>query len=125
MDALGNLIAVKGKKPKVASGVMVSAHIDEIGLMVTHVEKDGFLRVTNVGGVNPLTCIGGRVLFMNGTQGVIGVSAVKGDSRPKITDLFVDVGATSKEDCPVKVGDVCGLNVLSSIWASGWSPING
>ncbi len=35
--------------------------------MVTHVEKDGFLRVTNVGGVNPLTCIGGRVLFMNGT----------------------------------------------------------
>ncbi len=40
---------------------------------------------------------------------MIGVGAVKADSRPKITDLFVDVGATSKEDCPVKVGDVCGF----------------
>ena len=109
VDALGNLIAVKGKKAAGGKRVMVSAHIDEIGLMVTHVEKEGFLRVTSVGGVNPLTCIGGRVLFMNGTRGVIGVNPVKSGSLPKITDLFVDVGATSKDDCPVHVGDVCGF----------------
>ncbi len=109
VDALGNLIALKGKKTDQGMRVMVSAHIDEIGLMVTHVDDNGFLRVTNIGGVNPLTCIGGRVIFMNGTRGVIGADAVKRDSRPKLTDLFVDVGATGTDDCPVKVGDVCGF----------------
>ena len=109
VDALGNLIAVKGKKAAGGKRVMVSAHIDEIGLMVTHVDKDGFLRVTNVGGVHPMTCVGGRVLFMNGTRGVIYASDLKSGSLPKISDLYVDVGATSKEDCPVQVGDVCGF----------------
>ncbi len=109
VDALGNLIAVKGKKTDKGMRVMVSAHIDEIGLMVTHIDDQGFIRVTNIGGVNPLTCIGGRVIFMDGTRGVIGSDGIKSDSRPKLTDLFIDVGATSKEDCPVKVGDVCGF----------------
>lgn len=109
VDALGNLIALKGKKTDLGMRVMVSAHIDEIGLMVTHVDDNGFVRVTNIGGVNPLTCIGGRVIFMDGTHGVIGADAIKSDDRPKLTDLFIDVGATSKEDCPVRVGDVCGF----------------
>jgi endoglucanase len=109
VDALGNLIAKKGEKAENGMRVMVSAHIDEIGLMVTHVDKNGFCRVTNVGGVNPLTCIGGRVLFMNGTRGVIGVNAVERGKTPKVTDLFIDVGAVSKADCPVDVGDVCGF----------------
>jgi len=109
VDALGSLIARKGTKTESGMRVMISAHIDEIGLMVTHIDSNGFARFTNVGGVSPLTCYGGRVLFMDGTRGVIGMDGLERGTMPKLTDLYIDVGATRKEDCPVKVGDVCGF----------------
>jgi len=109
VDALGSLIARKGAKGEDGLRVMVSAHMDEIGLMATHIDENGFIRFTNIGGVSPLTCYGGRVLFMNGTRGVIGMDGLERGKTPKLEDLFIDVGATSKEDCPVKVGDVCGF----------------
>lgn len=109
VDALGSLIARVGTKTDAGMRVMVSAHIDEIGLMITHVDENGFARFTNIGGISPLTCYGGRVLFMDGTQGVIGMDAIGPGKMPKLSDLFIDVGATSKDDCPVKVGDVCGF----------------
>lgn len=109
VDALGSLIAKKGTRTEEGLRVMVSAHIDEIGLMVTHIDEKGFARFTNIGGINPLTCYGGRVLFMNGTRGVIGIDGIERGKTPKLKDLFIDVGATSKEDCPIKVGDVCGF----------------
>ena len=109
VDALGSLIARKGTKTDQGLRVMISAHIDEIGLMVTHIDKNGFVRFTSIGGVNPLTCYGGRVLFMDGTRGVIGMDGLERGKMPKLSDLYIDVGATSNEDCPVKVGDVCGF----------------
>lgn len=109
VDAMGSLIARKGTKAKDGMRVMISAHIDEIGLMVTHVSEDGFCRFTNIGGINPLTCLGGRVLFMNGTRGVIGIDGIERGKMPQLTDLFIDVGATTKANCPVKVRDVCGF----------------
>lgn len=71
-NALGSLIAHKrgsgrGKK------VMLAAHMDEIGVMVTHVDDKGFCRFAPVGGVFPLTLLGGRVVFGNGVVGVIGM----------------------------------------------------
>ncbi|MEA3327820.1 MAG: M42 family metallopeptidase [Chloroflexota bacterium] len=109
VDALGSLIARKGTKTDGGMRVMISAHMDEIGLMVTHVDSNGFVRFTSVGGINPLTCYGGRVLFMNGSRGVIGVDGLERGKMPKLSDLFIDVGATNKETCPVSVGDVCGF----------------
>jgi endoglucanase len=109
VDALGSLIAVKGKKQAGGMRVMISAHIDEIGLMATHIDKNGFIRFTSIGGINPLTCYGGRVVFMDGRRGVIGMDGIERGKTPKLSDLFIDVGATSKESCPVKVGDVCGF----------------
>jgi tetrahedral aminopeptidase len=109
VDALGSLIAKKGTKTEQGLRVMVSAHIDEIGLMVTHIDDKGFVRFTNIGGVFPLTLYGGRVRFMNGQQGVLGMDALEPGKMPKLTDFFIDVGATSKGDCPVKIGDVCGF----------------
>ena len=109
VDALGSLIARKGTKSKDGMRVMISAHMDEIGLMVTHVDSNGFVRFTSIGGINPLTCYGGRVLFMNGTRGVIGVDGLERGKMPKLSDLFIDVGATNKGNCPVSVGDVCGF----------------
>jgi len=109
VDALGNLIARKGKKQANGMRIMISAHIDEIGLMVTHVDANGFVRFIGIGGINPLTCLGGRVLFMNGVRGVIGIEKLEGKEIPTLDKLFIDVGATSQENCPVGVGDVCGF----------------
>lgn len=109
-DAMGNLIVQKGSGSKNGLRIMVSAHMDEIGLMVTHIDDDGFVRFTTIGGVRPHTCIGGRVIFMNGTRGVISSDPLdKPDQLPTIPQLFVDVGAGSRKDCPVKVGDVAGF----------------
>ncbi len=108
-DALGNLIARVGTKQPGGLRVMVSAHIDEIGLMVTHVDANGFARFIPIGGVSPLTCIGGRVLFMNGARGVIGCERLEPNTAPTLDKLFIDTGALSREDCSVSVGDVCGF----------------
>ncbi len=108
-DALGNLIARKGTLKEGGKRIMISAHIDEIGLMVTHVDDNGFARFMPIGGISPLTCVGGRVLFMNGTQGVIGMERLEKDEHPELAKLFIDTGATSKADSKISVGDVCGF----------------
>jgi len=109
-DALGNLLCRMGSKKANGKRIMVSAHIDEIGLMVIHVDDNGFARFIPVGGINPLTCLGGRVLFMNGARGVIGAERLEPNTAPKLENLFIDTGATSAADCPVKIGDVCGFD---------------
>jgi len=108
VDAMGNLIAVKrasGANPNPLK-VMIAAHMDEIGVMVSHITEKGFLRFTNIGGVFPHTLMGGRVRFADGTLGVIGSDDLEeiGSIHP-LNKHFVDVGATSREDCPVRVGD--------------------
>jgi len=109
IDAMGNLIALqKG----VGSGkrVMVAAHMDEIGIVVTHVDKKGFLRFGRLGGVSPITLVGSRVRFGNGTVGVIGREKwLHAKGLPAWKELFLDVGATSPDDAPVGVGDVAGF----------------
>lgn len=111
VDALGNLIAIFNKKAKTGKRVMLSAHLDEIGLIVSHIDERGFARVTNVGGVSPQTCLGGRVRFANGRLGVIGADTRREDPHKPLTlsELFIDVGATSRADCPLKVGDAAGF----------------
>jgi endoglucanase len=110
VDALGNLIARKGKKSAKGMKIMIAAHMDEIGLMATHVDDNGFIRFTGIGGIRPQTLSGGRVRFINGTRGVIGSDRITDMAKaPTLEQCFIDVGASSKKDCPVKVGDVCGF----------------
>jgi endoglucanase len=111
VDPLGNLIAVIRKKSKSGKRLILSAHMDEIGLIVSHVDERGFARVQPVGGILPLSCLGGRVRFANGTVGVIGLDARRDDAAkiPALSEFFIDTGATSKADCPVKVGDAAGF----------------
>jgi endoglucanase len=105
-DALGSLIARIGSEgPK----VMLSAHIDEIGVIVTHVDDNGYARIHPLGGVNPLTCVGGRVRFVNGAAGVIGVERTEAGKPPVFEQLYVDLGVSRKKDCPVQVGDAAGF----------------
>ncbi len=102
VDALGNLICLKkgtggGKK------LLIDGHMDEIGLMVTHIDKNGFLRFGNIGGVNPFVSLGQRVYFENGTQGVVGSDRVTDVKDMKAEKLFIDIGAKDKEEASAKV----------------------
>lgn len=107
VDAMGNLILRKGQKSPDGMRIMLAAHIDEIGLIATHVDENGFIRFSTLGGVRPHTCLGGRVRFINGVPGVIGGERLESpDLIHAIDRLFIDVGATNRADCPVKVGDV-------------------
>jgi putative aminopeptidase FrvX len=108
VDALGNLIVRKGSKAKNGKRIMLAGHMDEIGLMATHIDEHGFIRFTGLGGIRPQALTGGRVRFMGGTPGVIGSDRITEMGKaPTLEQCFIDVGASTKKDCPVKVGDVC------------------
>ena len=110
VDALGNLIARKGSKSKSGLKIMLAGHMDEIGLMATHIDENGFIRFTGLGGIRLTALTGGRVRFMDGTPGVINSDRITDPAKaPTLDQFFIDVGATGKKDCPVKVGDVCGF----------------
>jgi putative aminopeptidase FrvX len=107
VDALGNLIARKGKKTARGMKIMLAAHIDEIGLIVTHVDDNGFVSFSPIGGVRPLNCVGGRVRFLTGQVGVIFTQPQDDPLKtPTFEQLYIDLGYASREDCPVHVGDV-------------------
>jgi putative aminopeptidase FrvX len=112
VDALGNLLALRRPRTSRGNGrrIMLAAHMDEIGVIVTHIDAQGFVRFAPVGGVFVNTLIGGRVRFGNGTLGVIGVERREPDKAPGFEQLYIDVGARSKDECPVKVGDQAGMD---------------
>jgi tetrahedral aminopeptidase len=113
VDRLGNLIARKrptkaGPNPK---KIMIAAHMDEIGVIVSHVDEKGFVRFSPIGGVFRRYVLGGRVHFLNGTQGIIGVDRLDNiNELPTLDKVYIDVGATGPKDCPVKVGDVAAFD---------------
>lgn len=111
VDELGNIIASKGERGKNGKRVMVAAHMDEIGLIATHIDENGFVRFTTVGIPFMRYLLGGRVRFMDGTQGVIGSERPeKLNEIPPADKMFIDVGAKNKKDCPVRVGDVAAFD---------------
>ncbi|QSX06781.1 M42 family metallopeptidase [Sedimentibacter sp. zth1] len=106
VDALGNLVCHKkgtGKK------VMFSAHMDQIGLLITDIDDKGFLRFCAVGGVSPYKMLDQRVVFDNKTQGIVCVEKVDDYGKLKISNLYIDIMATSKEEAEkvVSIGDMC------------------
>ncbi|MCL4425399.1 MAG: M42 family metallopeptidase [Firmicutes bacterium] len=108
VDALGNLIAIK--KGRGGKKVMLAAHMDEIGLMVTHIDDKGFLRFAQIGGVSPFILLGQRVVFANGIVGVIGSEKIDDIKDLRMEKLFIDIGAIDRPsaEAKVKVGDSAG-----------------
>jgi endoglucanase len=109
VDALGNLIVRKKPTPaaKYPKKIMLAAHMDEIGVIVSHIDKKGFARFTNIGGTFGRYTLGARVRFLDGTPGIVGYDRLEQmDAVLPLNKMYIDVGATSKQDCPVKVGDV-------------------
>lgn len=113
VDALGNIIAfVKGNK-RAQKRIMVDAHMDEVGFIVTYITADGMLKFTTVGGINTAVMIARKVEFLNGVKGVISskpVHMLTSSEKEKMPDedaLYIDIGADSKQEAEamVSVGD--------------------
>ena len=106
VDALGNLIAHKKGNGK---RVMISAHMDQIGMMVIDIDEKGFIRFTNIGGISPIYSYGQKVIFENGTIGAIFCEPVDDLTKVKLDKMYIDIGAFSKEEAEakVKIGDIC------------------
>jgi len=113
VDARGNLICFKKGAKTPAKKIMLSAHMDEVGFVVTGVDEDGFLRFTTVGGIDSRVVIGKRVRLESGIPAVVGTkpihmqSADEQNTPLKITDMYLDIGAKNKEDAleSVNLGD--------------------
>lgn len=106
-DVMGNLIAVK-KGDGAGKKIMLSAHMDHIGLAVIDADKHGFLRVCNVGGIHASDMVSGHVVFENGVRGVVGVDG-KLKGAAKVSDLYIDIGASDRDEAlsMVRIGDMC------------------
>ncbi len=105
LSPLGSLHAVVNPQGK--TKVMVAAHLDEIGLVVSHIDPRGFARFQMIGGLNPQTLVGHRARFADGVRAVIGIEdQLDWSKRAKLADLYLDFGISRAADCPVRVGDI-------------------
>ena len=110
-DALGNRIATL--HPDGDPVLMLAGHIDELGLMITYVNKDGFLYFETIGGHDRTVISGRRVIIQTAAglvKGVTGKRAVhlmdEGDRKksPEIHEIWIDIGASSKKEALGRVG---------------------
>lgn len=115
-DKLGNVIAIKrGENNENNIKIMLAAHMDEIGLMVKDIEDSGFLRFTNVGGIDSRTLLAQEVI-VHGKKDIYGVIGAKpphlqdADEKGKaikMEDLTIDVGLTKEEvEEVITIGDI-------------------
>ena len=113
VDNFGNVVARKGNGKK---KIMIAAHMDEIGLMVKHIDSRGFLNFIKIGGIDDRILLQERVIIKTkkgDVRGVIGAKPPhiqKEEERKKIVehcDLFIDIGAKDAEEAKsmVEVGD--------------------
>ncbi|MCH5304780.1 MAG: M42 family metallopeptidase [Ruminococcus sp.] len=113
IDNLGNIIAFKKGKNRAVKKLMISAHMDEVGFIVTDITSDGLIKFDEVGGIDRRVLPGRSVLIGGRVWGVIGTKPIhlcSNDEREKIPEydsMYIDIGANSKEDAEkiVSLGD--------------------
>ncbi len=115
-DQMGNVFGFRKGSSKSGPTIMVTAHMDEVGLIVKHIEETGFLRVQRLGGVPEIALQGQRVAVCGANEPVVGLVGLKpahimSEAEKKtvasIGDLYVDIGATSRgevEEAGVETG---------------------
>ncbi len=112
VDPLGNIICSVQGKQRSLKKVMFSAHMDEIGLIITDITDNGYLRFATVGGIDDAVLCGRRVKIGD-IVGVIGCKAIhlcdkeEAKKQPKATQLLIDIGVETAEKAKkvVKPGD--------------------
>lgn len=114
VDPMGNLICFKKGMIIPSKRLMICSHMDEAGLIVTAVTEEGLLKFTSVGSIDPRMLLGRAVhLYRADLTGVIGTKAIhqqtaeERKSPVKLEDMYLDIGAASKEEAlsAVKLGD--------------------
>lgn len=113
VQANGNIICFKKGKKRPAKKIMVDAHMDEVGIIATSFLADGFIKFATLGGINTAVMLGRRVVFQNGTVGVIGIkpthlaSDEEKKKFPEVSSLYIDIGASSESEAKqfVNLGD--------------------
>lgn len=115
VDPMGNLIVFKKGAKATGNKLLLSAHMDEVGLMITRIEEDGTLRFDSVGGIDRRVLLGKRVYVgekrfpaVIGSKPIHLTSREERKSVPKMEDLYLDLGAESREEAEklVSLGDV-------------------
>lgn len=114
-DNMGNLIAVKYGKGENKKKIMLCAHMDEIGFIVTFIEDNGFIRVAPIGGINFVSASYTTVVFENGVKGILVPESGVAPADIKGDKVYVDIGAKDKKEAErkVKIGDC--LSVQPSV----------
>lgn len=125
-DRLGNIICFREGKNHDRK-IMLSAHMDEVGFIISSVTDSGYLKFKTVGGIDTRVILGKRVRFRNGTCGIIGVKAIhlltkeEEKSVPKVSQLYIDIGARNKDEAKkyVSVGDYACFDTEYELIGSG------
>ena len=107
-DNLGNLIALKkGCATENKKRIMLCAHMDEIGFLVTFIEESGYIRIAPIGGINFAAAAYTEVVSENGVAGVIVPNAETKASEYAASKFYVDIGAKNKKEAErkIKIGD--------------------
>ena len=112
VDSLGSIIAFKKGKKAPKNKVMICAHMDEVGFIITDITSDGYLKFGLVGGIDTKVIVN-RVITVNGIEGVIGLKPVhllsddEKSKSPSLKSLFIDIGAKDREEAEkyVSLGD--------------------
>lgn len=126
-DALGNLIVTRRGRKRPVVPVMLDAHMDEVGFIITGVTEEGYLRFAPVGGIDPAVVIARRVTLESGLTGVINAKPVhlmEADERkkiPKMSDLLIDIGAADKAEAEKHVhpGDTAVFDSGFALFGNG------
>ncbi len=111
-DAMGNLICFKRGSAAQPKRVLLCAHMDEIGFIVTFIEENGMVRVAPVGGISYAAAAYAPVVFENGTRGVLVPEAdAPAGKTPTAEKCVIDIGAASQKEAArrVRIGDCCAL----------------
>lgn len=128
VDPCGSVIAFKKGARRAEKRVMLEAHMDEVGLMVTRVTDDGLLKFAAVGGIDPRVLAGRTVLCgedrIPGVIGLVPIHLCKGEERekcPKIDSMYIDIGAADREAAEAHVlpGDVCVFDTVFEPFGDG------
>ncbi|MEN4017817.1 MAG: M42 family metallopeptidase [Methanobacterium sp.] len=113
-DNMGNIIAVK--KGKNGKKIMLAAHMDEIGLMVRFIDKNGFIKFSKIGGINDQMLLNQEVIIHSKKGKILGVIGAKPPHRMKPAEkkkvleyenMFIDIGASNREEAEelISIGD--------------------
>lgn len=116
VDPIGNIIAFKKGANIAKNKVMLSAHMDEVGLIATYITSDGYINFATVGGIDSKVIAGRSVRFSQSEKEVLGVVGLKAvhllenDEKgkvPSVSQMYIDIGASSKEEAEkyVSIGD--------------------